>query len=447
MEKETIGNKHIREIRDSRQKIVSFKKPKPAMKTVKPLTLQETEKHVRNRNGLAFAICMACYLFGGTVATLMSVYLPVAVPELLGRAASEQELGRIGAYLNSAFIFGWMLGGLWMGVASDRLGRVKTLAFSVGLYGVFTLLTVFVGDWQTLLAYRFLAGMGVGGVLLVSTVYIAEIWNESSRPVALGVLAVAFPVGIVLTGGLNVLFVHWQQAFWLGALPMVLAVVTLVFLPESERWRHTRKFKNRKSETVFTPGNRPNLLAGALLFGSVLVGLWAIFSWLPTWVQSLLAGTSDGQRERGLTMVLLGSGGIAGGILSGFLIKKLGVRRTLIFTFAGCLLACGLLFLTNSSFSPVVYAEIALLSLFFGISQGSLSSYIPALFPTGIRATATGFCFNIGRFFTGISVFFVGTLVGVLGGFGHALLAFSLAFAVALAVAVFSRDGKGEMAE
>lgn len=397
--------------------------------------------------GLAFAVCMLCYLFGGTVSMLMSVYLPVAVPELLGRAVSDQELGRIGAYLNSAFIFGWMLGGLLSGVVSDSIGRVKTLALSAALYGLFTLLVVSVSDWQTLLAYRFMAGMGVGGVLLVSTVYVAEIWRESSRPVALGILAVAFPVGIVSAGGLNLLSTHWKPAFWIGALPLALSIVAFVFLPESERWKHSRKHPNRTNSQLFQPENRRNLLAGSLVFGAVLVGLWAIFSWLPTWVQSLLAGVSDGQKERGLTMVLLGAGGIVGGILSGFLIKKMGTRNTLMLTFAGCLLACCLLFLTNTRFTPVIYAETALLSLFFGISQGSLSSYIPGLFPTGIRATATGFCFNVGRFFTGAAVFFVGALVSVLGGFSNALLAFSLTFAVALATAFFSRDVRSKMSE
>ena len=118
-----------------------------------------------SRVGLAFAVCMLCYGLAGTVSTLLSVYLPVAVPELLGRSASEAELGRIGAYLNAAFVFGWMSGGLVAGVVGDRLGRVKTLALSAAVCGLFTWLVVWVTDWQTLLAYRFLAGTGVGGIL------------------------------------------------------------------------------------------------------------------------------------------------------------------------------------------------------------------------------------------------------------------------------------------
>lgn len=397
-----------------------------------------TDTQVQSRTNIAFAVCMLCYLLGGTVATLMSVNLPVAIPELLGKTPSVDELGQIGAYLNASFIFGWMFGGLTLGIISDKIGRIKTLAFSAGLYGVFTLMTVFVANWESLLVYRFFTGLGVGGVLLISTVYISEIWNASTRPVALGILAVSFPIGIVLTGGLNVLFGNWRQSFWLGIIPILLAFV-IMLLPESSIWQSEGLNKKQEKESIFSAQNGKKLLIGSLVFGSVLIGLWAIFSWLPTWVQGLLANTSsDGQKERGLTMMLLGIGGIVGGMFSGFLIKKLGSRITLMLTFSGCFLACLLLFTTNSSFTPIIYLETALLSLFFGISQGSLSSYIPALFSTTIRATATGFCFNIGRFFTATAVFFVGSLVSVFGGIGNALLSFSITFLIALVVVYFT---------
>jgi predicted MFS family arabinose efflux permease len=300
-------------------------------------------------------------------------------------------------------------------------------------------MTVFVANWESLLVYRFFTGLGVGGVLLISTVYISEIWNASTRPVALGILAVSFPIGIVLTGGLNVLFGNWRQSFWLGIIPILLAFV-IMLLPESSIWQSEGLNKKQEKENIFSAQNSKKLLIGSLVFGSVLIGLWAIFSWLPTWVQGLLVNTSsDGQKERGLTMMLLGIGGIVGGMFSGFLIKKLGSRTTLMLTFSGCFLACLLLFTTNSSFTPVIYLETALLSLFFGISQGSLSSYIPALFSTTIRATATGFCFNIGRFFTATAVFFVGSLVSVFGGIGNALLSFSITFLIALIVVYFTK--------
>ncbi|GAB2764520.1 MFS transporter [Rhabdobacter roseus] len=390
-----------------------------------------------------FVLCMGSYMFGGTVATLMSVYLPVAVPELIGAAgepATEARLSEVSAYIGAAFLYGWVVGGLLFGVVSDRIGRMKALIFVTGLYGVATLLTAFASTWQLVVMSRFVTGMGVGGVLLVSTVYLSEVWPERTRPIALGILAVAFPLGIVGSGGLNVFFAEWRQAFWLGSIPILIALAMIGSLVESAAWESTRTDKRALSPNLLDSGHRPNLITGIVVFGSVLIGLWGIFSWLPTWIQSLLDAHQTGQQERGFIMMLLGLGGIAGGMLSGFLVKVMGNRNTLLVTFSGCLLVCLLLFLTNRQFNTLIYLETALLSLFFGLSQGTLSSFIPRLFPTLIRATATGLCFNVGRFFTATAVFFVGALVSTLGGLGNALLFFSLAFFVALVATYLSRD-------
>lgn len=387
---------------------------------------------------LAFGLCVVSYLLAGTVSTLMSVYLPVAISELKGEAVSEEVLGKIGAYVSAVFLYGWMFGGLLFGVISDRIGRVKSLAIVTGLYGISTCLVTIVPDWYTLLAFRFFTGMGVGGVLLISTVYISEIWEERNRAIILGILAVCFPIGIVTTGSLNLLFSDWRTAFGIGIIPVFAALAIYIFAPESGSWRHT-KTSGISSKGIFTEENKPNLISGALIFGSVLIGLWGIFSWLPTWAQTLLPAGADGQKERGLIMILLGIGGITGGIFSGLLINSFGKKKTLMVTFAGCLTMCSILFLTNSSFSNIIYIETGILAFFFGISQGALSSYIPELFPVSIRGTATGFCFNLGRFFTATAVFFIGSLVSVMGGFSNALLVFTIPFLIAFVVAARSK--------
>jgi MFS family permease len=402
------------------------------------LELTSLEQERSSAKWLAFALCGLSYTLSGTVSTLMSVYLPVAIPELTGQAVSQAELGEIGAYVNAVFLYGWMVGGLLFGFVSDRIGRVKALTLVIGLYGVSTCLVTIVPDWYSLLALRFFAGMGVGGVLLLTTVYISEIWQDKNRAVMLGILAVFFPVGIVTTGSLNLIFSEWRSAFVIGIIPVIVAVLVFCFLPESDKWRLTKTY-SKKTEGLFSESNRVNLLNGSLIFGSVLIGLWGIFSWLPTWGQTLLGAGEDGQKERGLIMVLLGVGGILGGVLSGILVNKFGKKATLITTFATCLVMCCILFLTNSTFTNIIYFETAVLAFCFGISQGALSSYIPELFPVSVRGTATGFCFNVGRFFTATAVFFIGSLVAVLGGFGNALLVFTIPFLVALVVTARSK--------
>ena len=115
----------------------------------------------------------------------------------------------------------------------------------------------------------------------------------------------------------------------------------------------------------------------------------------------------------------------------------MGTRKALVLCFTVCSVLSFLLFKTNNSFTPIIYAETAVLAFFFGVSQGVLSYYIPELFPTAFRASATGFCFNIGRLFTGTAVMFVGILVTVLGGYGNAIYLFSLVFVIGLLVVLF----------
>ena len=129
--------------------------------------------NVTSAHRVLFALCLLCYLFGGLVSTLMSVYLPVVVRELVGQV-SEAELGRVGAYIGSTFLYGWMLGGIAFGVAGDRFGRVRTFIVAVVLYAAFTILTGLSPNWLLVVGCRFFSGMGVGGVLVLATVLVAE---------------------------------------------------------------------------------------------------------------------------------------------------------------------------------------------------------------------------------------------------------------------------------
>ena len=238
-----------------------------------------------------------------------------------------------------------------------------------------------------------------------------------------------------------ILFRPGDKVFWSAFIPVTIALLSIFLLKESEKWKYDRK-KNiqhkQKDENIFAEDHRKNLIIGSIIFGTMLIGLWAIFSWLPTWIQSLIA-TGDAQKERGLSMMMLGMGGLTGGFLSGWVVNAIGPRRSMLLCFSVCAALSFLLFKTNSTFSSAIYVEIAVLALFFGISQGVLSVYIPGLFPVVIRGTATGFCFNTGRLVTATAVLFVGILVTALGGYGNSLFIFSLVFVVGLVTTFFSK--------
>jgi MFS family permease len=371
---------------------------------------------------ISFAICFLCNISAGLISTLMSVYLPVVVKSLSGNVSTDQ-LSNISAYINSLYIAGWAVGGFFWGFISDKIGRVKALAISVGTFGLFTVIISLASTWEIVVAFRLLSGLAVGGILVITPTLLFEIWPSRTRAVMIGIDSIGFPIGIFSSGLVNLLVKDWYQAFLVGFLPITLAICCLFILKESEDWRESRN-KLETKRIKHTQQDRANLVKGAIIFGSMLIGLWGMFSWIPTWVQSLLTD-STGQTERGIAMMLLGAGGLTGGFISGWVSNGLGVRRAMMLCFSGCILMSILLFGLNKSFSTVIYVELALLSLFFGVSQGLLSIYIPQLFPVRIRGTFTGICFNIGRIVTAVAIFFVGVMVTALGGYSNALLIFA----------------------
>jgi predicted MFS family arabinose efflux permease len=394
------------------------------------LTMNAEIKQTTSANlVLLFIICFIGNMFGGVISTLMSVYLPVVVKEMQGNR-SESQLNDISAYINSVFIFGWAAGGFLWGFIGDRIGRKTSLLLTIVCFSLFTILTALMHNWWGVVLCRVMSGFGMGGLLVISFTLISEVWPEKSRAVYTGFLSISIPVGIFSAGAINYLVSSWRQGFMVGIIPLIVGIAGFWLINESELWLNEHSDAEKPANHLFHPKNIRAIVTGSVIFGTMLIGLWAIFSWMPTWIQSLL--TTDAHKEGGLSMMCLGMGGLTGGFLSGWLVNLIGLRRSLIMSFAICAILSFLLFKTNSSFSGVIYAEIAVLALFFGASQGILSLYIPLLFPTGIRASATGFCFNIGRLFTGAAVLMVGVVVSALGGYGNALFIFSLVFIVGL---------------
>lgn len=398
---------------------------------------------VGNR-GLLLALCLLSNVFAGLISTLMAAYLPDAVGELAG-STDGATVGRVGAYIGSLFLVGWALGGVSFGLAADRFGRSRTFTAAVLLFSVASVAASVSASWPILVACRLVTGVGIGGTMVVSAILVAEAFDERARAIALGFMGVTYPLGIIVAGAVSYSVSNWRTGFLIGFVPLTLGLIGAATIRDSIQWLSERArmadaLRPSRLVTLVSPAHRTDFLLGATIFGTMSVGLWATFSWLPAWADSLIGPGGGGQQQRGMLMMLLGGGGIVGGAFSGFLSNGLGRRRTLLIAFAGAFAASMLLFQTNSAFSAVVFAETALLALFFGISQGTLTGYIPELFPTGIRATATGICFNVGRVATAVAVFFVGVLVPVLGGYGSSISAFSVMYLLGFAATLLGKE-------
>lgn len=391
---------------------------------------------------IAFIICFVSIFFSGISSMLMSVYLPVVVRDMLGTVSAE-KMNNVSAYISSIFIFGSMFGGFTWGFICDRIGRSKAVIFSTALYGLFTLLTAFSSSWILLGVYRFLTGFGIGGVLVTTNILIAECWPPKNRAVAIGIVSSAMPVGFIVAGVMNNLLSDWHHAFLTGVVPLILAIIALFILSEPPAWKNNRQQllnKSAKATSLFSLGYKNNLVKGSVIFGAMLIGLWAVFSWAPTWVTSITPDVSKANEYRGLTMMVLAISGLAGSLVSGWIVNVIGFRRTMLLCFAASFIMTFVVFKLNDSVSLSTFIEMGILAFFFGISQGTLSVFIPSLFPTSVRAAATGLCFNIGRIFTATVVFFIGALVSLLGGYGNSVFIFSFIFVLGFAFTFFSNE-------
>lgn len=389
---------------------------------------------------ILFAVCFLSNVLGGAVSTLMAVYLPEVVNDLgNGNHLIKSEMG---AYINALYLLGWTLGGFAWGLISDRFERLRSFLISFALFGLFTLLISVSSSWESIVILRLFAGFCVGGVLVITNTLLTEIWPENTRAIFIGFLSIGFPIGIISAGLTNYFFFDWETGFFvMGLIPLTLAIISILLLKVNERDKIIQNESLELSLKKVFNDNHENLLKGSVIFGSMLIGMWAVFSWLPTWVQSLLT-QSDGQDQRSIVMMLLGLGGLTGGFFSGWIARGMGLRKAMILCFVGCMLTAVIMFGFNRSFSDIIYFETALLAVFFGISQGLLATYVPQLFASSLRGTATGFCYNTGRVFTTVAVFFVGALVTTFGGYSNTLLIFSAVFLLGLITMYFSSDLK-----
>lgn len=383
---------------------------------------------------LLFACCFSSGLMGGVASTLAPSYLPDLIKDF-----TTQNEESIGAVVNAIFIYGMLVGGIFLGFASDKWGRKTGFQIAVFSIGVFMLLSAFVHSWVWLVLFRFMTGFGVGGVLLVTAVIISEEWPGEKKSIALGILSISFPVGIFSAGLITYNIADWRNAFLAGIAPLLLAFFTQFFVKETKEWL-ANKVRPQRSNTL-TIGREAlgNIIKGSLIYGTMLIGLWAVFAWLPTWVQTLVTG-SDGQKERGISMMIFAIGGLTGGFSSGWLSNRFGMKRVMVWCFGGTFLLSLVLFKLTTTLTMFTYFNMAFIALFFGISQGVLNDYIPDLFSTSLRSIATGICFNISRIFTGTVVFFVGWLVVALNGYGNALFCFSFVFLIGLMVTLFQKN-------
>ena len=334
---------------------------------------------------------------------LYAIILFPAMSDLLGTSESAQ-IGLYGGVVLSIFMIGWALGGLIFGPIADRYGRAKTMAITILIYASFTGLCGIAGSWQELAVYRFLTGIGIGGEWAAGAALIAESWPAKARAKAAGIMQASGGIGFFLAIATVSLYRPLRLALGLrtrraaGDRRFLHSLLPRRTASAGCKAKSTGKTPSPHFSTETGAARRPDRhwarsgrdvrLSRRHSMGAELDRRHA--------ARARHKG-SDPSSEPVTTM--LTTGGIIGCLCLPFIADRWGRKHALLIYFLGALLSVPTTFLLARELSHAVIAAPIMGFFAAGVTTG-FAIYFPELFPTAIRATAQGFCFNFARFFS-----------------------------------------------
>ncbi|MFM8284078.1 MAG: MFS transporter [Planctomycetaceae bacterium] len=345
------------------------------------------------------------WLFDGLDMHLYTLVATPFVAELLGGLDQrDAAVGRTGSIIQAGFLVGWALGGGFFGRVGDRIGRTRALNLTILTYALFTGLSFFAQTWWQLLVCRFLAALGIGGEWAVGAALISETWPRRWRPWLAAVLQSAVNVGVVLAMVAGILLAAFppRTVFLVGVLPAFLVVWIRRAVPEPEEWHAARTHAAEAAPGVV------DLFHGAVARTTVLTILvcslsltahWAFMYWYLQHLRNLpdLATWTDAAKtsyaSRAMIVVMVAS--IVGNFVAAGIARRFGYRRAIALL---CVAYC--VAMLRAYWSPRPHAELFECLGAIGVCQGVFglfTMYLPPLFPTLLRTTGAGFCYNIGR--------------------------------------------------
>jgi MFS family permease len=376
---------------------------------------------------------------------LFAIILFPAMSQLLGTTDSG-IIGWYGGIILGIFMVGWALGGIVFGVIADRYGRAKTMALTILVYAAFTALSGIAQDWTQLAFFRFLTGLGVGGEWAAGAALLAESWPERSRTKAAGIMQSVGGLGFFLASLLYLFLgpLGWRWVFAGGILPAFVAFYIRRSLHEPERWEKARKAATPVARMI-TPAVRRDLVVGTVLAVVATFGYQGAIQWVPTWTTAMLysQGIENVAPQVSLITIILNTGGMVGCLCYPLLADQWGRKSAFLIYFLGALISVQSTFFLVQEFTMALLAAPVMGFFSAGLFAG-FAVYFPELFPTAIRATAQGFCYNFARFFSAVAPFITGWLVSARGSFAPAITIIGLVYSLGLLILIFARETKGQ---
>lgn len=430
--------------------------PAPIPYAGPPIPLAEPAPLTGRQRGLVLLAAFLAWMFAGLELSMFVLAGRAAIVDILsargGGAPAAALVGQWFTYYQGAVMLGAAAGGWTFGWLGDRFGRRRAMAWAVLCYSVMTGVSWFAGDLWTLLALRFLVGMGIGGVWPNAVSLVAEAWPNASRPFLAGLLGTAANFGFVLLGAIALVWLitpeSWRWVPLVGTAPLLLGLWSLWGVPESPRWlagraaavasaaRGVAAAANPLAE-IFRPPLLRRTVLGILLGAIPVIGTSANGNWLVFWSDAVAAAApatlapaaaQPGRattaakpkpvdaRKKAMTQIQRSGGGILGSLLGGWIASLVGRRLTyfLISLFSFALSTYIFQFLHPSD---AYFGLFTFLLGFMGVTYfGWLPLYLPELFPTRVRSTGTGVSFNSGRVIAAVVVLGASFLIALFAG-------------------------------
>ena len=323
----------------------------------------------------------------------------------------------------SAGILGLLPGALVGGRFADRIGRKKVLIWSTAIFAVFTLCTVWVNSFNSLLAVRFLAGAGLGGAMPILITLASEAVSPQNRGRAVGLMYCGMPVGAAILSliAATEFGANWKNVFYLGGLLPIFAIpLMMLFLPESKEYLKAQN-KTAAELAVAPQGsfkdlfNSDNLLRTLCIWVSYFFTLMVVYimlSWLPSLFMELGFTRKDGSTAQFYFMFTA----TIGTIILGMLTDRWKKAYVILLMYGGIL--AGLLALNGASSLNQMYMAAALAGAFVIGCQGVLYAFGSIVYPTEVRGTGVGVASAVGRIGAMLGPVIAGQLLTA--GFGAA---------------------------
>jgi MFS family permease len=410
------------------------------------------------------------WLFDGYETYALIISIGIALRQLL----EPSQYAQIPSYAGTVIaltLLGWGVGGLIGGVVADYLGRKRTMMLAILAYAITTGISALAWDWLSFAALRFLVGVAIGSEWVTGASIVSEMWPDRARGKGVGLMQCGLGIGFFLAS-LAWLFISplgpgaWRYMFLLGILPGLLTLWVRRAIPESERWERVDVQRRNASERArsgavlrpeeqalvrFTvtdlfaePEIRRRVILAFLMSLATTFAFWGISTWIPPYIASVAGAAKLPPQEWASYAGLAYNGAsIIGYAGFGFLADAFGRKPVTIFYIAAAFVMVPISFLWAHDLGILLVCA-GLLGVFVSGQYTWMAAWLPELFPTRVRATGTGFVFNMPRLIAWVGPLIAGTLIANFGGFGRAATAISMIYILGIVAALFLPETKGK---